>query len=595
MADREFLLRIVGDVSDAQKSLGKLEQDVDGFKSKMSGAAKVIGGAFAVGAAVEFGKGLVDAASEAEQAVGAVNSVFGEYADVIHKSSESAAKDLGMSAAQYEQLNTLTGALLKGAGVPLDEVAASAQNLTQVGADLSAMYGGTAVDAMGAINSALKGEMDPLESFGVSLKQSTIEAKALKMGLVDSAGKVTDYGKKMATIALIQEQAADSAGTFAEESGSVAGQTQIMKAQFTDLQADLGQRLLPVVIRFAEVLRGLITFVVDNQDWLIPTIAAIGGIVLAVKAYQLAQAAWIVVQEAATVAQLAFNVAMSANPIGLIVIAIAALVAGLVLAYKKVDWFREGVDAAVAGVVDAFNWVLDTVQSVYNWVKNNWPLLLAIITGPFGMAVYAIVRYWDDIKRGAQAVVDAITGFFRELPDRIVSGLGWLGDKIAKPFKDGFNAVRDAGNAVVDWFRGLPDNLARAWYGLDDVIFYPFKAAFSAIKSWWNSTVGGFGFNIPSWVPGVGGKDFKIPRMAKGGIVTRPTLALIGEAGKEAVIPLSQMGQATPTNVVINVYALTATAEVGRKVYEALREYERTSGRTISSDASGGTLTVYAA
>ena len=60
----------------------------------------------------------------------------------------------------------------------------------------------------------------------------------------------------------------------------------------------------------------------------------------------------------------------------------------------------------------------------------------------------------------------------------------------------------------------------------------------------------------------------------------RPTLALIGEAGPEAVVPLSGAGGFG--NVTINVYALTANAEVGRKVYEALREYERTSGKAVA-------------
>ena len=92
--------------------------------------------------------------------------------------------------------------------------------------------------------------------------------------------------------------------------------------------------------------------------------------------------------------------------------------------------------------------------------------------------------------------------------------------------------------------------------------------------------MGGFGFEVPSWVPFAGGKSFKIPRMAAGGIVSSPTIALLGEAGPEAVVPLSRGGGFGTT--IINVYALTANAEVGRKVYEALQEYERTSGRAIA-------------
>ena len=618
MADREFLLKVIGDVSGAQKSLGNLEKDVGGFKSTMKGAAIAIGGFFAVSEAVDFGKAMVGAASDQEQAFGAVNSVFGEYADTIHASAEQAAGDVGLATSQYEQLATLTGALLKNAGVPLDEVAESAKNLTQVGADLSAMYGGTAADAMGAINSALKGEMDPLEAFGVSLKASAIEAKAVSMGLVDAAGKATDYGKKMATVALIQEQAADSAGTFAKESGSVAGQSQILGAQFKNLQAELGAKLLPMVVKFSGVLIDLVGFVQRNQGWLIPTVAAIGGIVLAIKAWQLASAAWIVIQEAATAVQLAFNVAMSMNPIGLIVIAIAALVAGLILAYQKVGWFREAVDATAKAAVEAFDAIVDAVKWVIDFIKDHWELLFVILTGPFGLAVLAIIEYWDEILRGLQWLIDrirqAVTVVFDILtyPYRrawdeikrlfdlispyIATIVGAIRDAlsdvwrtVSAPFERGINVAMGWIDSLLNKVWGIAGNVYNFMVNVADTLYQPFKAAFDAIRGAWNNTVGGFGFTVPSFVPEIGGKSFKIPKMAAGGIVSRPTIAMIGEAGPEAVVPL----RGGFGNTIINVYALTANAEVGRKVYEALREYERSSGQTFTGQSTG--LTIFAA
>ena len=121
---------------------------------------------------------------------------------------------------------------------------------------------------------------------------------------------------------------------------------------------------------------------------------------------------------------------------------------------------------------------------------------------------------------------------------------------------------------------------------MEEVIKAPFKTAFDAIKYLWNHTVGGFGFSVPSWVPGVGGKSFKIPMMATGGIVTGPMIAMIGERGPEAVIPLDMLanmtgGNSQAPNVIINVYALDATAQTGRKVYDSLREYARVSGNQL--------------
>jgi hypothetical protein len=102
-----------------------------------------------------------------------------------------------------------------------------------------------------------------------------------------------------------------------------------------------------------------------------------------------------------------------------------------------------------------------------------------------------------------------------------------------------------------------------------------FKTAFNAIAAIWNNTVGKLSFKIPSWVPGLGGKGFsvpKIPMLAEGGIVTGPTLAMIGEGrGPEAVIPLDRMGEfgmGGGTNVTINVTGADPNA-----VVDALRTY----------------------
>jgi hypothetical protein len=104
-----------------------------------------------------------------------------------------------------------------------------------------------------------------------------------------------------------------------------------------------------------------------------------------------------------------------------------------------------------------------------------------------------------------------------------------------------------------------------------------FKTAFNAIAAIWNNTVGKLSFEIPKWVPGLGGKGFsvpKIPMLAAGGIVTSPTLAMIGEAGPEAVIPLNRMGQmGGGNNVTINVTSADPNA-----VVQALRTYMRQNG-----------------
>lgn len=161
------------------------------------------------------------------------------------------------------------------------------------------------------------------------------------------------------------------------------------------------------------------------------------------------------------VAQKALNLAMRANPIGLIVTALVLLVGGLIYAYKHSETFRNIVNGA-------FKAVLGVVQAVVNWIRNNWPLLLKILTGPIGLAVTLI--------RGHR---DSIVGFFKSVP-----------------------------GAIAGFFKGVASTVSA-----------PYRAAFSGIKEAWNNTVGGKGFSVPGWIPGLGGKDFRIPYFHTGGIV----------------------------------------------------------------------------
>jgi hypothetical protein len=116
--------------------------------------------------------------------------------------------------------------------------------------------------------------------------------------------------------------------------------------------------------------------------------------------------------------------------------------------------------------------------------------------------------------------------------------------------------------------------------GVADVIFGPFKTAFNAIAKLWNNTVGKLSFKVPGWVPGIGGNGFDvpdIPMLAQGGIVTSPTLAMIGEGnGPEAVIPLSKLGSmgfGGGAGITVNVNGGDPNS-----IVRALQQYVRQSG-----------------
>lgn len=171
---------------------------------------------------------------------------------------------------------------------------------------------------------------------------------------------------------------------------------------------------------------------------LIPTIAMNARYVVALTAQAVASRAATVATRGMAVAQGLLNFAMRMNPIGLIITAIVGLIAGFVLAYKKIGWFREGVNA------------------VWSWIKDHWPLILSILTGPIGAAVIFIVRHWDQIKSAAGSVVGfvrdkfgALIGFFRSLPGKIAGAVSGM-----------FNGIRDAFRGAINW-------IIDKWNGLE--------------------------------------------------------------------------------------------------------------------------------
>jgi len=142
-----------------------------------------------------------------------------------------------------------------------------------------------------------------------------------------------------------------------------------------------------------------------------------------------------------------------------------------------------------------------------------------------------------------------------------------LAYKKFEPFR---KIVDEIGGALKDAFTGTVDAIKTAIGAYLTV----YKTMFNTIAKAWNNTIGKLSFHIPSWVPGIGGKGFdvpNIPELADGGIVTRPTVALIGEAGPEAVVPLSRGG--AMGNVTINVHGGDPNA-----VVDALRRYYRSNG-----------------
>ncbi|TKA11749.1 phage tail tape measure protein [Actinacidiphila oryziradicis] len=213
-----------------------------------------------------------------------------------------------------------------------------------------------------------------------------------------------------------------------------------------------------------------------------------------------------IAEKAAAVAQWALNVAMDANPVVLIVIAIAALVAGLVYAYTHFAAFRNVVNAA-------FHAITTAVTFVINFVKAHWQLILALITGPIGLAVLGIIKYWDQIKSAVGAAVNFVIDFVKS-HWKLILGLltGPIGlavyainkywKQISAGFSDAYHAVVGVGASIVRWVSALPGRIGGALASLGGKLY---DLARSAFTSFYRAQVS-VATTAINWVRGLPGK-----------------------------------------------------------------------------------------
>lgn len=224
--------------ANAGKSAGK------GFGLGFAGIATAAVGALGIGT---FLKGAIAGAGDLQQSAGAIGSVFKENAAQMLSWSKTSATAVGLTQNEFNELGTVIGAQLKNGGTAMDQLAPKTNELITTGADLASMFGGTTSEAVEALSSALKGERDPIERYGVSLNQAKIDAEAAALGFEKVGNTFSSQAQQAATLSLITKQTADATGNFAKESETLAGQQQRMAAGFKNVQTQIGGLFLPAL------------------------------------------------------------------------------------------------------------------------------------------------------------------------------------------------------------------------------------------------------------------------------------------------------------------------------------------------------------
>ena len=564
MADvASLVVRIITEKKgDAGKELTGTAAKVDGVSKKF---AKFAVPAAAAGAAVlAFGAAAAKSASRTQQALGAVDSVFGKNAGQIKKWADGAATSVGLAKSEYSELATVIGSQLKNMGLPMDQVTSKTNDLITMGADLAATFGGSTAEAVEALSSTLRGETDPIERYGVSINQAAIAAKMAEDGTAGLTGAAGKQAKTMATLSLITAQTADASGQFAEESDSAAGQAQIASAQFENMKSALGTALLPAIAAVTGVL-GTLAAAAAKHPKLFQAIAAVililAGVVLvlagAMKIYNLVTAISAAVTSAAWLAAL--------WPILLVVAAVAAVIAVVVLLWKRSQTFRNIVLAVWAAIRTAALAVARAVTAAW---RATWNALSAA-----GRATSAAVRAtFNAVRAAAGAVASGVKAVFVGAFNAVRSAARAVGSTIRGAW-DGITAlVGRVASGIKSAMIGAFNSLRSAASGLASALSAPFNTIKSAVNGVINAVQSLIGWLSRIKVPKISLP--KIPGLGRSAAPSGVSTATTAVAGARAApVPLagfSSRAGDTGAAVVINVNGALDPEGVARQIRRIL-------------------------
>ena len=291
----------------------------------------------------------------------------------------------------------------------------------------------------------------------------------------------------------------------------------------TDVVAPLGEELKPVVEDAIEVVKAnapqikeilatvvkkvgeFVGFIVNNGDAIVSILGAIGagfvawkvasmitGVVNAIKAFKVAN-------EGATIAQWAMNTAMNANPIGIIIGAITALVTAFILLWNNCEGFRNF-------FINLWEQIKVAFQAFIDWISPA----IEIIKELFSLLGGKIKEVWDNILVSLQPLIDAITGAFQSAWDLIKTIWDLVSpyfsaiweyikavfvvakDVLGLYFQNAWEAIKLVWDVVVSYFSTLWENIKLVFSVVKTFFEGMFRTAWEAIKAIWDAVVGYF-------------------------------------------------------------------------------------------------------
>ena len=392
---------------------------------------------------------FIDSAATVKAETAAFEQTFGDFAGTATAAIGRVADSSGILQTRLNTIGSKIYAFARSSGGDVEQSMSLMERALQAAADSAAYYDTSVEQATESLQSFLKGNYANDAALGLSATEATRNAAAMKL-FGDAFNNLSEIQKQETLLQMVLD-AQKLSGAMGQAAREADGWENVMgnlSETWRQFQANVGapvlENLVPIIQNITTALQGwidgvdwdaftadvnnFVDTILNNGDLILSIIAGIGaafvtwnvaslinGAVNAIKAFQAAN-------EGATVAQAALNLVMSANPIGIVVTAIAALVTGLIVFYKTNEEFRNKVNAAWAAVKTA---VLNACTAFENAVDKFFDKAVEIGN--------AVVSFFKSVPK---QMVEIGKNIVMGLWDGIKSMASWIGEKVSG-FVDG--------------------------------------------------------------------------------------------------------------------------------------------------------------
>lgn len=478
-------------------------------------------------------------------AAGSAFTAFAEDAAAADKLALSLKNSTGATDEQVKAVEDFISQTSRAAAVADDELRPALDNLVRGTKDVTAaqdllglaldISAGTGKDLDGvtqALSKAYNGNFTALKKLDPALA-SLIKSGASTDEVFAALGKT--FG-----------------GQAAAQANTAQGRMKNLSIQMGELKESIGAAVAPLVERLLPAFQAIGDWISNNTGLVVGLGVAIGGFAVAIWAANAAITAWNAITKITAALNAVLGASFSALWVATGVGIILAIIAAVVLLNEKfgfiepvINTIKEAFQKFWSVVSDVFGWIYDKIKVVADFLAKAWETAFTLVKGYINIywTVYSTIFGWiyDKIKVVADffssAFSSAVT-FVRGL----FSGFWTFVSDIATRISNVFSSVA---TSIANVFKGLLNGLITGLVGTLNILIDIINDAINL-------------FNKIPLVPNIPNVPrLPVPRLADGGLITSPTLAVVGEAGPEAVIPLDRLQ--TRPNITVNVSGSVTT------------------------------------